>query len=68
IVNAGVEARKGKEILIADNPKEFASKTIKLLKNKKLRIKLSSDGKKFLKNNYSWDKINKQLDGIITNL
>lgn len=65
IVNKGIEAKEGKEMMVADNAKEFADKVIKLLKDGKFRKKLSSNGKKFLKKNYSWDKIYKELDKII---
>ncbi len=65
IVNAGVEAKDKKEILVADNPKEFAEKSIRLLKDSRLRKKLSLNGKRFLKNNYSEEKIDKELDRII---
>ncbi|MBD3248621.1 glycosyltransferase [Candidatus Woesearchaeota archaeon] len=65
IVNAGVEAKEDKEILIANNAEEFAEHTIRLLKDSKLRKRLSSEGKKFLKKNYSEEKINKELDKII---
>lgn len=66
IVNDGVEAKSGKEIIIANNPKEFAEKTIRLLQNKKLRNNLATNGKKFLRKNYSWAGINKELDKIIS--
>ena len=65
IVNRGVEAKDGKEIIIADNKEEFAEKTIRLLKNFKLRRKLASNGKKFLRRNYSWNKIFRELSQII---
>jgi glycosyltransferase involved in cell wall biosynthesis len=65
IVNKGVEAKNNEEIMVADRPEDFANKVIVLLKNKKQRKKLSANGKKFLKKNYSWDKINRQLDEII---
>jgi len=67
IVNAGVEAKEGKEILVADIAKEFASAVTLLLKDKKLRKELSINGKKFLKRNYSTKVINKEFDKIIQN-
>ena len=65
IVNKGVEAKNGEEIIVANNPKDFADMVVMLLKNKKLREKISLNGKKFLKNNYSWKKANQKLDKVI---
>lgn len=65
IVNKGVEAENKKEILIADNADQIAKEIIILLKDKKMRDKISSAGKKFLKKNYSWSIINKKLSKII---
>lgn len=67
LVNEGLEAKNGKEILIANKPDEFANKVVKLLQDQKLRKRLSSNGKKLLRKNYSWDKINGRLDKIIKN-
>jgi polysaccharide biosynthesis protein PslH len=65
IVNNGVEAKDGKEIIVANNPEEFANKTIELINNEKLRKKLSKNAKVFLEKNYSWDNIYRQLDEIL---
>ena len=65
IVNQGIEAEDNKEILIANNSEEFAKYVIKLLKNEELRKKLSTNGKKFLEKNYSWDNVLQQLDKIL---
>ena len=67
IVNAGVEAEDGKDLIVADRKKEFAEKTIEMMKNKKLRKNLAVNGKKFLMENYSKEKVNKWLDKIIKN-
>jgi glycosyltransferase involved in cell wall biosynthesis len=65
IVNNGIEAKPGGEILVANKPKDFAKKIVILLKNDKLRKQLSNNGKKFLRKHYSPSNINKQLDRII---
>lgn len=68
IVNDGVEALKDKQMMIADNAKDFADKTIKMLQIQSLRESLGYNGKELLKKNYSWEKIYKRLDRIIFNL
>ena len=65
IVNQGIEAEENKEILIANSSEEFAKYVIKLLKSEELRKKLSTNGKKFLEKNYTWDNVLKQLDKIL---
>ncbi|MBW2991787.1 glycosyltransferase family 4 protein [Candidatus Woesearchaeota archaeon] len=64
IVNNGIGGQDGKEIIVADGAREFAEKVVRLLKDKELRKKLGSNGKKLLKNNYSWKKIYRELDEI----
>jgi len=68
IVNNGIEAEDGKELMIADNKKDFANKITELLKSDELRKKMSKKGKNFLKKNYSWKNIYRKLDGIISDL
>jgi len=65
IVNAGVEAEEKKEIIVADNSRDFADSVIDLLRDNKKRKTLSVNGKKFLKKNYSWSKIYAELDKIV---
>lgn len=65
IVNKGIEGKDGKELIVADGAKDFAEKVIKVLRDKKIRESLSSNGKKFLKKNYSWYGIYEKLDDII---
>jgi len=66
IVNEGVEAEDGKEIIIADNPRAFADEVVGLLKDQKLRRKIALKGKRFLKKHYSWDNMNKELTKLIS--
>jgi len=43
----------GKEMLITDNPSQLAEYTIKLYRDQELWTRLSSQGKIFIKDNYS---------------
>jgi sugar transferase (PEP-CTERM/EpsH1 system associated) len=61
----GIEATLGKEILVADSPIEFADKVVELIENKKLRERISINARKFIEENYIWDKVLKKLDEII---
>lgn len=60
----GIEAVDGIHAYIADNPDQFAYKTIELLQNKILRDKFSSEGRKLVENKYDWSIICANLDKI----
>lgn len=60
----GIEAKSGKEILIADSPKEFARASVRILKDRKLAGKLSQNGIKFIKKHYNQNQAQKVLDKI----
>lgn len=54
----GIKCTDGKDILIADNPGEFASKVISVLKNRGLRDYLGQNARK-LAETYDWENITK---------
>lgn len=58
----GVEAANGKDIIIADNGKNFAERTIKLLKNKDYRKRIAKNGKKLVEEKYKWESILEKLE------
>lgn len=51
----GISADNGKEVFIADKPEEFAENVLKLLGDKKLRERLSLNGRRLVEQEYSWD-------------
>jgi len=61
----GLDITNGKNILIADNAKDFASSIIKILSNKKLSKTLSAELHELVKKNYSLDKQTKEGQDII---
>lgn len=63
----GVEVHDGQEILIRDTLKDFGTAVVKVIKNKNLAIKLSKNGLKFIKKNYSvqrTEEILKIIDNV----
>jgi glycosyltransferase involved in cell wall biosynthesis len=68
IVNKGIEAKEGSEILTADTAPEFAQKVIYLLKNKMTRVAMSKSGKALVSSEYSWDKVNSILDSELSKI
>jgi len=60
----GLNVTDNENILIADFPKEFARKTLILLRNKELCQKLGNNGRRLVESFYSWKNIYKKLDKI----
>ncbi len=57
----GYEVSNRKEILIADNPQQFADACILMLSNPKLRKYIVDNALKFYNRNYTWDAISDSL-------
>jgi glycosyltransferase involved in cell wall biosynthesis len=62
--NEGVGATPGKEIIIADDPEEFAQRTVELLRDGHRRESISKKGIDFVRRNYSWEQIMDRLEAI----
>lgn len=58
------EVKDGENILIADTPGEFAGKVIFLLKDEKLRKKIGEQGRKFVMENYTWQKTAEKFEKL----
>jgi len=54
-VNNAIGAKDGEEILIADDAEEFVKQINRLINDAVFASKLGSNGRKFVKDNYSWD-------------
>ncbi|SNB46132.1 glycosyltransferase family 4 protein [Geobacter sp. DSM 9736] len=64
----GIDVRHGSNILIADEPEEFAQWTIELLTDEKLRRKLAANARRFVEDRYSWQGIGDRLNEIYRSL
>lgn len=53
----GLEVTPDKDIIVADDPKEFANRTIDLLRDEGLRLKIGLDGRKLAATKYDWEII-----------
>jgi glycosyltransferase involved in cell wall biosynthesis len=58
----GIEIEDGKNILVRNEPKEFANAVIELMKNKKLAKRLINEGYELVVKKYDWSVICKGLD------
>jgi len=58
----GIDLMHGETALITDQPKEFASHTLRLLKDPDLRAKLGTQGRKLILDRYDWQNIYDRLE------
>lgn len=60
----GMGLTVGEHVLTADNSKDLALETVRLLKDAKLQKSLASTSLSFVRKNFSWDTIARDLDGV----
>jgi sugar transferase (PEP-CTERM/EpsH1 system associated) len=58
----GIEVSPGKNIVIADKPKEFAKRVVELLSDEQLRQKIAQNGRRLVGNNYPWENVADMLN------
>lgn len=61
----GLEVSHEKNVLIADNPNDFAQAVLRVLKDKTLRTKLSANGRRLVEERYSWEMCTSQLEQLL---
>jgi glycosyltransferase involved in cell wall biosynthesis len=61
----GLEVTPGEDILIADDPAEFADVTMHLLGDRALRAKLAANGRRLVREWYGWDQIGERFDQFL---
>jgi sugar transferase (PEP-CTERM/EpsH1 system associated) len=58
----GIDVTPNENIILADNPEEFAARVVELLRNETLRRRIACNGRKLVETSYSWksaaDKLN----------
>jgi sugar transferase (PEP-CTERM/EpsH1 system associated) len=61
----GLKAINGKHLLITDDPKIFSDLIVELLENRDRASMMGREARKFVKENYNWDKIMDQVEDNI---
>jgi len=61
---AGTEAQADRDMLVADEPREFADRVIQLFKDDKLRQNLVQNGRELVETKYNWEYLGSLLDKI----
>lgn len=65
LVNNAIGAKDGREILLAGSAGEFAAQTLRLLQDEDLYSRVSAEGLKFVRENFSWQAVGRQLASIL---
>jgi sugar transferase (PEP-CTERM/EpsH1 system associated) len=60
----GLDVTNGYNIIVSDEPHQFADNVIQLLKDKQLRGKLGGNGRSLVQEKYDWKSVAKKLDSI----
>jgi glycosyltransferase involved in cell wall biosynthesis len=58
----GIQAEPGRDVLVADDPADFAQSVIDLLQDKMLQDELSTNGRRLVENKYDWQVVLGELD------
>jgi sugar transferase (PEP-CTERM/EpsH1 system associated) len=61
----GLEVTPGEDILIADEPTEFADAVARLLSDQALRVRLTANGRRLVKALYSWETCAQKLEQLL---
>ena len=61
----GITYTNNKNIIIADEEKDFAEKVIHLLKNKEKRLSIQQQSRKLVEENYDWNIIGSSLSNFL---
>lgn len=56
VAAAGLNVRRGENILVADKPAEFAASVIALLRNPEMRVHLGRRGRQTVLEHYTWNR------------
>ena len=60
----GINITNGKDILVADQPEEFANAVIKLLKDDNLRESIGINARQIVEREHSWSFLSRKLQNI----
>jgi len=64
----GIEIKDGENILVRNEPQEFANAVIELMRNKKLSNDLVKEGYELVKTKYDWSVVCKGIDRAFSEL
>jgi len=64
IGNEGIEATPERDLLVADDPDEFARRVVELLRDPERRRQIGQNGRAFVQTQHSWESIIARLERV----
>lgn len=64
----GLALRDGTDLMIADEPEDFADKVVQLIRNPDLAVRLAATGQASVKSKYSWEQSAHLLEEALTDI
>lgn len=61
----GLRVTHGRDILIADDPREFVESIVRLLNDSGLRESLANNGRQLVEQRYNWQPIGAKMNTLI---
>jgi glycosyltransferase involved in cell wall biosynthesis len=65
MVTPGINVSPGENIILADEPLEFAERVIELLNDKQLREEIGAKARLLVETNHSWEKLTDRLNDVL---
>lgn len=64
----GIDTRPGENILLADEPQEFARAVVRVLTDPQFNNSLRENGRRWVEEHYDWRTVYRQVDGVYEKL
>jgi sugar transferase (PEP-CTERM/EpsH1 system associated) len=61
----GIDAEAGRDLLVADEPAEFAAAVVRLLRDRRLRDEIGNAARAVVETNYRWERTLNRLNRLI---
>ena len=65
MVTSGIDVSAGENIILADDPREFAERVIELLNNEELRNRIGANARKLMEEEHSWERLTDELNKVL---
>ena len=65
MVTSGINVSAGENIILADDPRDFAERVIELLNNEELRNRIGANARKLMEEEHSWERLTDELNKVL---
>ena len=65
MVTSGIDVSAGENIILADDPRDFAERVIELLNNEELRNRIGANARKLMEEEHSWERLTDELNKVL---